>query len=412
MVVRPGDIPVIIPDGDTKAAPLRASELRPVAVLDMGASAIRLVVAEAAAGRAAAHPGGGLARRAAGQGHVHPRPARARPPIEATLKALEGFRRIMDTYGVVRYRAVATSAVREAHEPRRLPRPRAAAHRASTSRSSTAPRRTASPTWRCARRCADHEALTAGDALLVEVGGGSADISFLRKGEPIHSGTYAARLDPHAPEPRLLARQPRAGHAPAAPAHPQRGGGHPPRDAAARGPALHRPGRRRALRGRRRSLGEHGRERRAAACCPREPFLAFCDQISAYDVEQLVEQYRLPQAEAETLVPALLAYRELLLETAAEERDRARRVAARRACCSTWRGAEDGPGHRGLLRGRCWPAPRRSARSTATTRRHAKQGGAAGGAPVRRAARRARPAATATACCWRWRRCSTTSAST
>ena len=34
--------------------------------------------------------------------------------IEATLRALEGFRRIMDSYGVVRYRAVATSAVREA----------------------------------------------------------------------------------------------------------------------------------------------------------------------------------------------------------------------------------------------------------------------------------------------------------
>src|SRR4029453_5071759 len=50
----------------------------------------------------------------------------------------------------------------------------------------------------------------------------------------------------------------------------------------------------------------------------REPFLSFVDQVSASDVEQLVEQYRLHQAEAETLVPALLAYRELLIETAAE----------------------------------------------------------------------------------------------
>ena len=33
---------------------------------------------------------------------------------EAALKTLEGYRRIMDGYGVVRYRAVATSAVREA----------------------------------------------------------------------------------------------------------------------------------------------------------------------------------------------------------------------------------------------------------------------------------------------------------
>jgi len=35
------------------------------------------------------------------------------------------------------------------------------------------------------------ETLAVGDSLLVEVGGGSADISFLRKGEPIYSGTYA-----------------------------------------------------------------------------------------------------------------------------------------------------------------------------------------------------------------------------
>src|SRR6185295_9748173 len=40
-------------------------------------------------------------------------------------------------------------------------------------------------------RLKGHEALSSGDALLVEVGGGSGDLSFLRKGQPIHSGTYA-----------------------------------------------------------------------------------------------------------------------------------------------------------------------------------------------------------------------------
>jgi exopolyphosphatase/guanosine-5'-triphosphate,3'-diphosphate pyrophosphatase len=52
---------------------------------------------------------------------------------------------------------------------------------------------------------------------------------------------------------------------------------------------------------------------------PRDAFLAFCDQIVANDREQLMERYHLPLAEAETLVPALLTYRELLLETPAEE---------------------------------------------------------------------------------------------
>jgi exopolyphosphatase/guanosine-5'-triphosphate,3'-diphosphate pyrophosphatase len=51
----------------------------------------------------------------------------------------------------------------------------------------------------------------------------------------------------------------------------------------------------------------------------REPFIAFCDQIAAYEVDQLVETYHLPQGDAESLVPVLLAYRELLLETSAED---------------------------------------------------------------------------------------------
>ena len=57
----------------------------------------------------------------------------------------------------------------------------------------------------------------------------------------------------------------------------------------------------------------------APAILGREPFVAFCDQVTSWDVEQLVEQFHLPQAEAETLVPALVAYRELLQETAATE---------------------------------------------------------------------------------------------
>ena len=113
MVVRPGDIPVIIPDGDTKAAPLRASELRPVAVLDMGATAIRMLVAELPPGESPrileeASRAVLLGKDAFTSGRL------GSATIEATLRALEGFRRIMDGYGVVRYRAVATSAVREA----------------------------------------------------------------------------------------------------------------------------------------------------------------------------------------------------------------------------------------------------------------------------------------------------------
>src|SRR5439155_17647093 len=86
---------------------------RPIAVLDMGASAIRLVVAEVppeGQPRLLEEVSRGvlLGKDTFNQGRL------GAATVEATLKALEGFRRIMDTYGVIRYRAVATSAVREA----------------------------------------------------------------------------------------------------------------------------------------------------------------------------------------------------------------------------------------------------------------------------------------------------------
>jgi exopolyphosphatase/guanosine-5'-triphosphate,3'-diphosphate pyrophosphatase len=50
---------------------------------------------------------------------------------------------------------------------------------------------------------------------------------------------------------------------------------------------------------------------------PRDAFLAFCDEVERLDEDGLVERFRLPAVEAETLVPALLVYRALLSETAA-----------------------------------------------------------------------------------------------
>ena len=199
----------------------------------------------------------------------------------------------MDTYGVVRYRAVATSAVREASNARRLPRPRAPAHRASTSRSSTAPRRTASPTWRCASGSRDHPPCVAGTRCSS------------RSAAAARTSPSCARASPSTPAPTRWARSAcarawppgRAATSRASrllrAAHPQRRGRHPPRDAAARGHTLHRPGRRRALRRRRASGGRRAPRTRVCRSSS-EPFIAFCDQLAGYDVEQLVEQFRLP----------------------------------------------------------------------------------------------------------------------
>ena len=84
-----------------------------IGVLDMGASAIRLVVAEIDAKRSVrvieeASRGVLLGRDTFSGGAIRSQ------TVDAALEALDGFRHIMNGYGVADIRAVATSAVREA----------------------------------------------------------------------------------------------------------------------------------------------------------------------------------------------------------------------------------------------------------------------------------------------------------
>ena len=177
------------PDPDRAAPPSGGPASRPVAVLDMGASAIRLLVAELPPGEPPrileeASRAVLLGKDAFTGGRL------GASTIEATLRALEGFRRIMDSYGVVRYRAVATSAVREAaNRDTFLDRVRLRTGIDVEVIDGSEENRLTYVAVREALK--DHEAFSDGDALLVEVGGGSADISFLRRGEPVYSGTYA-----------------------------------------------------------------------------------------------------------------------------------------------------------------------------------------------------------------------------
>jgi exopolyphosphatase/guanosine-5'-triphosphate,3'-diphosphate pyrophosphatase len=302
------------PAAGTPAPPPAEEPPRAVAVVDMGASSIRLVVAEVASGASPrileeASRGVLLGKDTFTSGRL------GSATVEATLKALEGFRRIMDSYGVVRYRAVATSAVREAQNRETfLDRVRLRTGIDVEVIDGSEENRL---TYMAVReRLKGHESLAAGDALLVEVGGGSGDLSFLRKGEPIHSGTYALgsiRMrqslaswhGSHEQRMRLLRR------------HIHNVVGDIRREMPLR-EAKHFI----ALGGDVRFaasqvLGDEPHDE-AFRSLPREAFLTFCDRIVAEDVETLVERYHLPQADAETLVPALLAYRELLSETVAE----------------------------------------------------------------------------------------------
>jgi len=285
---------------------------RPMAVLDMGASALRLVVAEKLPGEALhvleeASRAVALGKDAFTAGRL------GAPAIEAALRALEGFRRIMDSYGVVRYRAVATSAVREAvNRDTFLDRVRLRTGIDVEVINGSEENRLTYMAVREALRGED--TLAAGDSLLVEVGGGSADISFLRKGEPIYSGTYALGAirmrqnlaswhGSHEQRVRLFRR------------HVQN--------------IVEDIRREMPLREARQFIALGGDARftadetegettsEAVRSIERERFLEFCEETAALDEEQLVERHRLPLVRVETLAPALLVYRELLHETQA-----------------------------------------------------------------------------------------------
>ena len=297
-----------VPSGDETPA------ARPMAVLDMGASALRLLVAEM--------PSGGPPRileeasRAVALGKdVFTAGRLGAPSIEAALRALEGFRRIMDSYGVDRYRAVATSAVREAaNRDTFLDRVRMRTGIDVEIIDGSEENRL---TYMAVREALQGDGtLAAADSLLVEVGGGSADISFLRRGEPIHSGTYALGAirmrqnlaswhGSHDQRVRLFRR------------HVQN--------------IVEDIRREIPLREARQfiALGGDARfcadqivgeaEGRRVRSVERNRYLGFCEETAALDDDQLVDRHHLPPARVESLSPALLVYRELLHETQAAQ---------------------------------------------------------------------------------------------
>jgi exopolyphosphatase/guanosine-5'-triphosphate,3'-diphosphate pyrophosphatase len=284
---------------------------KPVAVVDIGASALRLLVAEAQPGQPPVILEDATKGVLLGYDTFTSNRLGSRT-IEAALRALQGFRRIMDTYGVVRYRAVATSAVREAqNRDTFLDRVRMRTGLEVEVIDGSEENRLTYIAVRDGLR--GHPALTGADAVLVEVGGGSADISYLRSGQPIHSGTYplgSIRLlqtlgtwtGSHEQRVRLLRR------------HLQNVIGDIRREMPLR-EAVHFV----ALGGDVRFAASRVLEQGdGVPVIPRAAFLAFCEETAAFSRDELAERFRLPPVEAETLVPALLAYRELLLETPAE----------------------------------------------------------------------------------------------
>jgi exopolyphosphatase/guanosine-5'-triphosphate,3'-diphosphate pyrophosphatase len=285
--------------------------LETVAVIDVGASAVRLVVAEV---RPDTRPlvveevsrGVLLGKDTFTSGRI------GAASLEAALKALEGFRSLMDGYGVARYRAIATSAVREAANAdtfldRVQLRTGLQVEIIDGSEESRL-------TYLAVRdRMHDHPALAAGHTLLVEVGGGSADITLLQGERPTHSGVYA-----------LGSVRMRQGLGQWLGEHDQRVAmmtrhiGNIVSD-------IHRD---MPLRSAQYmiALGQDVRfvaqelveaPESAFREVPRDAFIEFCGRAEKLDEDALVDRYGLSPVDAETLVPALLVHRALLVETAA-----------------------------------------------------------------------------------------------
>ena len=285
---------------------------RLVAVLDMGASAIRLAVAEFVSNDRPriieeASKGVLLGRDTFSLGAIRSQ------TIDAAITALSGFRQIMNEYGVDQVHAIATSAVREARNGDMfLDRIQSRTGVAFEIINEAEESRLVFLAVRDALK--RHAAFRGARTLLAEVGGGSTSLTLLRRGEPSRSGVYALgsvrlrqQLDlrRHSQEIQiaLLRRYvanvieeirleiplSRITHFIAI--------GGDVRFAASQIIESENT--------------EPDRE------IPRERFLAFCDDVERLDEDGLIERFRLPAVEAETLAPALVIYRALLAETAA-----------------------------------------------------------------------------------------------
>ncbi len=304
------------------------------AVIDIGASAVRLVVAQLGPDDRPvvleeASRGVLLGQDTFSTGRI------GAATIDAAVRALDGFRHIMAGYRVTRIRAVATSAVREAaNADTFLDRVRV---RTGLDVEIIDGSEESRLTYLAVRESLqDHPALQAAHAVLVEVGGGSVGLTLLGRGQPTQSGIYplgAIRLrqrlgtwhGPHDQRIRLLTQQVT----------------NIVRDIVSDtdlAMATHMI-----------ALGSDMRfaARRAVQAgdlhvweMSREAFLGVFDEVETCDEEMLVDRFRLSQVDAATLLPALLVYRGILLGDHCGKHHRARRFAASRLARRARRGGQ------------------------------------------------------------------------
>jgi exopolyphosphatase/guanosine-5'-triphosphate,3'-diphosphate pyrophosphatase len=281
-------------------------------VVDVGASAIRLVVAQYVPGE---HPevleeasrAVLLGRDTFSSGRI------SAATMDAAIRALVGFRAVMDSYGVSRVRAIATSAVREAANAETfLDRIRVrTGFDVETIDGSEESRLTY---LAVSDLLGSHPAMDAASTLLVEVGGGSVDITRLARGEPVQAGVYplgAIRMrqrlgswhGSHEQRTRLLTAQVDNVIGDIVDEIPVSDATHVV-----------------ALGGDVRLMASQiaGTETEGDVTeISRDSFFAFVADVARCDDDSLEARFRLSPVEAETLVPALLVYRAIVQLTGA-----------------------------------------------------------------------------------------------
>lgn len=294
------------------AEPQATGTAKLVAVLDMGASAIRLAIAELKPNQRPhiveqASKGVQLGRDTFSLGAIRSQ------TIDAAIAALAGFQQLMNEYGVNQVHAIATSAVREARNGDMfLDRIQARTGVVFDIINEAEESRLVFLAVQDGLK--RHAAFRGARTLLTEVGGGSTSLTLLRGGEPSHSGLYAIgsvrlrqQLDlrRHSQEIQLaLLRRYVANVI----------------EEIRLEIPLNRITHFIAIGGDVRFAASQiaaGTDAEPDRAIPRERFLAFCDEVERLDEDGIIERFRLPAVEAETLVPALVVYRALLSETAA-----------------------------------------------------------------------------------------------
>ncbi len=281
-----------------------------MAAIDIGSSAIRMDVAEVRPGRTirvleSLKKGVQLGRETFTQGYL------SQETIRAACRALQDFKKVLDTYGVSSYRAVSTSAVRESDNSETfLDRLRTSSGlEVEIINGPEENRLTLLAVMQSIRGVPD---LTRDTCLLVEVGGGSTDVSLLDAGELRQSGSFPlgsirlraeAETGPANHDERVRFLQRRIG---GLLANIRRAIGF---EDAARCVALGGD-----VRFASRVLGAPALAG-GITSIGRDDFEGFVRALCPMPVEELVCKYSISYLDAETLVPALLTYLGLLAET-------------------------------------------------------------------------------------------------